>query len=118
MDRQRQATDPDVTDIVIGDGNEKKFGMYSFVEYQWDKRWASGARYDYVEIPGDARDKEWAVVPYLTFYQSDFTRLRLEFSHSERQGNDSVTHFFQNRDLNSVAFQCTFILGTHRPHAY
>ena len=120
LKRQRFTTDLDVTDINIGHTDERKFGMYSFVEYQWAQRWAGGARYDYAQIPGSTvdKDKEWAVSPYLTFYQSEFHRLRLELSHRERTGNHSIDGYFRNRDSNSIALQGTFILGTHRPHPY
>ena len=90
------------------------FGFYTFGEYQLTRRLFAGVRFDYSQFPTNDKDSEWAISPYLTFWQSEFTRLRLEYSHSER---NSVTTPVEEGD-NSLTLQATFSLGKHRPHPF
>jgi len=89
-------------------------GFYTFGEYQLTRRLFAGVRFDYSQFPTNDKDSEWSISPYLTFWQSEFTRLRLEYTHSER---NSVTTPVEEGD-NSLTLQATFTLGAHRPHPF
>ncbi|ODS31567.1 MAG: hypothetical protein SCARUB_03317 [Candidatus Scalindua rubra] len=89
-------------------------GFYTFGEYQLTRRLFTGLRFDYSQFPTNDKDSEWSVSPYLTFWQSEFTRLRLEYTHSER---NSITIPVEEGD-NSLTLQATFTLGAHRPHPF
>ncbi|OHB48422.1 MAG: hypothetical protein A2106_03935 [Planctomycetes bacterium GWF2_40_8] len=71
-------------------------------------------RFDYSQFPTNDKDSEWSISPYLTFWQSEFTRLRLEYSHKER---NSVTMPVEEGD-NALTLQATFTIGSHRPHPF
>jgi hypothetical protein len=89
-------------------------GFYTFGEYQLTRRLFAGLRFDYSQFPTNDKDSEWSISPYLTFWQSDFTRLRMEYSHTER---NSVVMPVEEGD-NSLTLQATFTLGAHRPHPF
>lgn len=89
-------------------------GFYTFAEYQLTRRLFAGVRFDYSQFPTNDKDSEWAISPYLTFWQSEFSRLRLEYSHLER---NSVTIPVEEGD-NSLTLQATFSIGSHRPHPF
>ncbi|MHC4138945.1 MAG: hypothetical protein ACYSR1_03675 [Planctomycetota bacterium] len=88
--------------------------FYTFGEYQLTRRLFAGVRFDYSQFPTNDKDSEWAITPYVTFWQSEFTRLRLEYSHKER---NSDTTPVEEGD-NSITLQATFSLGSHRPHPF
>ena len=89
-------------------------GFYTFGQYQLTRRLFAGLRFDYSQFTTNDKDSEWAITPYLTFWQSDFSRLRLEYTHLER---DSDTTPVEEGD-NSLTLQATFSLGKHRPHPF
>ncbi len=89
-------------------------GLYTYGEYQLTRRLFAGVRFDYSQFPTNDKDSEWAITPYMTFWQSEFSRLRLEYSHKAR---NSVTVPVEEGD-NSLTLQATFSLGSHRPHPF
>ena len=95
-----------------------RFGWYTFAEVQPWRRWAFGARYDWTQFPVDP-GREWAVEPYVTFYPSEFLRLRLAYKHTERTQREA---FSENgataRIADEVFFQFTFALGAHPAHPF
>ncbi len=90
------------------------YGFYTFGEYQLTRRLFAGLRFDYSQFPTNDKGSEWSISPYLTFWQSEFTRLRLEYTHSEK--NSTVTPVEEGD--NSLTLQATFTLGAHRPHPF
>lgn len=111
---QREAGSFDDNGITEDVKDINSLGFYTFGEYQLTRRLFAGVRFDYSQFPTNDKDSEWAITPYLTFWQSEFTRLRLEYSHSER---NSVTMPVEEGD-NSLTLQATFSLGSHRPHQF
>lgn len=85
-----------------------RYGAYAFGDYRFSRRWGVGTRVDWSEFPVET-GREWAVVPYINFWVSDFLRFRLEYKHTDRNFADS---------LDEVFLQTVFILGHHPPHAY
>ena len=100
---------------IADDGTRTNFGknpwgFYSLVDYRISPRLGVGGRFDYVE-PIDlnpatrARDGDTAWSGYLTLYQSEFTRWRLQFRH---------TDFAAGGDDNTVFAQGTVVIGVHK----
>jgi hypothetical protein len=56
-----------------------RYGAYASAEYQLTRRWFAGARYDYVESLEVDGAHEWAIVPNLTWWQSEWVYLRAEW---------------------------------------
>ena len=94
----------------------RSWGGYAFGQYQVARDWYVGLRGDYTEFPDDeeraAGDSDWAASPYVTWYITEFLRLRFEYQHhvTEIAGvEDSQDNFFLN---------LTWVYGAHPPHPY
>ena len=85
------------------------FGMYASGEYQLNRTWYAGLRYQYAEGLEDNLDHTWAVSPFLTFWQSEFVRLRAQYD-LQRKNFDS--------DENRFFLQFTWAVGPHKHEAY
>ena len=111
---QRESGSFDETEATIDVKDINSLGFYTFAEYQLTRRLFAGLRFDYSQFPTNDKDSEWSISPYLTFWQSEFTRLRLEYTHSEK---NSTVKPVEEGD-NSLTLQATFTLGAHRPHPF
>lgn len=96
------------------------YGVYSQLLYGFHKGWIAGLRGDYVlpDKPGlyesrvgpDAdRAARWRLAPNLTWYPSEFSKIRLQYNYDHRNGigND-----------HSVWLQFEFLMGTHAAHKF
>lgn len=86
----------------------KAFGAFGIAELRLSQRWIIGGRYEYTEDPLDPDRSAWLAAPSLTWWQSEWVRLRAEFDILNRpEGN-----------LNLLTIQTTFSMGPHRHEAY
>ncbi len=96
------------------------YGLYSQVAYGFMKGWVTALRGDYLfpstqgvyeRIQGvdPERATRWRISPNLTWYPSEFSKLRLQynFDHRETAGDD-----------HSVWLQFEFLLGSHAAHTF
>jgi hypothetical protein len=60
---------------------QEAWGGYSYVEGLVSQNLYAGLRYDRVEDPFDPGHQRWALVPNLTWWQSEFVRLRGEYAY-------------------------------------
>jgi hypothetical protein len=113
---------PDIVepDTIVPIGNKRTFtrlGYYLYGEVQPFRRWAFGARYDYVEQL--IRGREKAIEPYVSFFPSEFLRFRLGYKFTDRSQD---TGFSANeasaRKVDEIFFQATFVLGAHPAHPF
>jgi hypothetical protein len=110
---------------------EEEFGtvdtdsFYAYLSWKFSRRWIVGLRYDDAELPSPRIElfheqpfteglKERAWSPFLTFWQSEFVRLRLQYQHASRDfdwahGPD---------DDDRLWLQVTFAAGPHKHEAY
>ncbi len=105
----------DETVTVAEDGSTTSvpntpWGFYSLLDYRLSPRFGVGGRMDYVEpVDADqailARNADTAWSGYLTFYQSEFSRWRLQFTH---------TDFARGGDDNTIFAQATVAIGVHK----
>ena len=89
-----------------GSGDFRKrnaFGMYSYVEARLSRRFYPGFLFEYVEdIDSPSRmTKQYS--PYLTFWPSEFQRLRVQYTHTDGPGRSDDGFFLQ----------WTAIIGSH-----
>jgi hypothetical protein len=93
-------------------GRIKAFGGYSYMEYKFDLQWQVGTRFDYTQ-PFETNNNskyEWQIVPYITWWQSNWVRLRLQYNYL----NGSVLAAGQN----TIRLQVTFAAGPHKHDRY
>jgi hypothetical protein len=95
-------------------------GLYSQVAYGFKKGWVVALRGDYVfpeerggyeDIVGTDLDRasRWRISPNLTYYPSEFSKIRLQYNFDNRHriGED-----------HSVWLQFEFLLGAHAAHKF
>ena len=96
------------------------WGMYSQVVWGFKKGWTTGVRGDYLHMQDSAftddflRQSRWRVSGELTWYPTEFSKIRLQYNHDFLQADD----FFPQSEADSVFLQFEFILGAHGAHKF
>lgn len=85
-----------------------RYGGFLDAQYKAGPRWVLGLRYDNSEAPRGPSDREWAIVPTLSWWQSEFVRLRLEGSRYHGA--------FGAR--NQLVLQVVWAMGPHKHESY
>jgi hypothetical protein len=100
-----------------------RYGAYTSAQYQVSQRSFLGVRYDYVQPLGGG-DAVWAVVPNLTWWQSEWVYLRAEWQHTS-----TPISTINVRDLalfapggnaidNHFLIQAVWAIGPHKHETY
>ena len=112
MDRKDSfldAEDPITGDITRNDVDGHLWGAYGLLDFRINSQWATGLRFDYVELVdnpiANPRDADIGYTGYLTFYQSEFARWRLQYNHID---------LADGKDDNQFLIQGTFAIGDHK----
>jgi hypothetical protein len=94
----------------------RDWGFYSQVLWGFKPRWIAGLRGDWVDGNSGTFDSEdvfrgqrTRVSPNLTFYPSEFSKIRLQYNY------DHGAHF---GDEHSIWLQLEFLLGAHGAHKF
>src|SRR5215471_9456607 len=84
------------------------WGAYSYLEARLSRRFYPGFLFDYAQAldPGVGDSKSYS--PYLTFWLSEFQRLRLQYTYLSQPGVPQVPAY-----ANQVFLQWTVVLGSH-----
>src|SRR5438046_2990633 len=96
------------------------WGLYSQVLWGFKKGWVAGIRGDYVHMPDSEctddldRQSRSRISANLTWYPTEFSKLRLQYNHDFLQEN----FFLSARQVESVFLQWEFILGAHGAHKF
>ena len=90
-------------------GTQQGWGAYSYLQYKLGASWFAGLRGDLVDPLGDDDHLRWQVVPYITFWQSEFVYIRLEARHGEvfADGHDT-----------RILLQVNWAAGPHKHEKY
>ncbi len=88
-----------------------RWGGFVFTEWRLNRRWLVGARVDYVQRMDPDATRVWAFSPVVTFWQSEWVRLRLQYSLIRTLGVQPDT---QHR----LWVQLTWAAGPHKHEAY
>ena len=89
---------------------ERAKGFWSLAELRLSERWYAGGRVDWSESPEDPEMTAWLFSPTLTWWQSEFVRLRLEY--------DLLGRSFLDDDEGRLWLQVTFAMGPHKHETY
>jgi len=96
------------------------WGAYSQVQWGFAKGWAVGVRGDYLHMDDSPftddpdRQSRWRASADLTWYPSEFSKLRLQYNHDWLE----ASHFLDARDVDSVFLQFEFTIGAHGAHKF
>lgn len=101
------------------DDFQHSFGLYSYLQYQFSARFFAGIRGDIARPTNRISDElAWDVVPYITFWQSEFVYLRLEYQHGQNIPYLTPTTDPARRTDNRVLLQIDFAAGPHKHEKY
>src|SRR5216110_395492 len=98
----------------------RDWGLYSQVLWGFKKGWVVGIRGDYLHMQesafteDDTRQSRSRISANLTWYPTEFSKLRLQYNHDFLEEND----FLASRNADSVFLQFEFILGAHGAHKF
>lgn len=84
-------------------------GWSSFVNYQWNRNWAAGLRYDMTELPFDSALIQRRGTAMLEWSPSEFSRFRLQYNLNTSNYQPSFSE---------VMLQWNVVLGPHGAHKY
>ena len=83
-------------------------GGYLQANYRLDRRWVAGARADWLDGFGDA-PRRFQLAPHLTWWQSEWVRLRLQYSYLDTLGGDAD---------HTLLLQTVWSVGPHKHEHY
>lgn len=92
-------------------GTNRAFGWFAYAQYQIDRRWYAGVRYDGTELLENRDDDASRVGPYITCYISEFLRFRVAYEHTWSDDDELD-------DLKTLLFEINVVFGAHPPHPY
>lgn len=90
------------------DETHSAWGAFAIGEYRFSERWIGGARYEWTQNPVQPDEEVWLFAPALTWWQSEFVRLRAEFDVLGRL-DDTIRR---------LVIQATFAMGPHKHETY
>lgn len=102
------------SEFIFGDldqedgGSNQSWGTYLLAQQQLNRDWYLGLRLDYTQDPNDEDSEVYGFSPYVSWYWSEFLRLRLQYQY--KTGDV--------RTENNLFFQVTWLFGAHPPHPY
>jgi len=90
----------------------KAWGVYSYVEYKLDEQWNIGFRYDYTQPFETDNSGKYIhqIVPYVTWWQSHWVRLRLQYNYKDGNAIDTADQILR--------LQITWSAGPHKHARY
>jgi hypothetical protein len=84
-------------------------GFWSWGELRLSQNWLVGARYEWSENPDEPHETAWLFSPTLTWWQSEYVRIRAEYDLLGRIEDDREGRFL---------LQVTFAMGPHKHESY
>ena len=94
----------------------RDWGFYSQLLWGFTRGWVAGLRGEYVNgntgasADGNAlRDEAERVSPNITYYFSEFSKLRLQYNY---------THYVDSVDEQAIWAQLEFMIGAHAAHKF
>jgi hypothetical protein len=89
---------------------DRAIGFWSQAEVRLSEAWLAGARVDRTENPLDPNETSWLASPTLTWWQSEYVRVRLEY--------DLLGRSWLASNEGRALLQVTFAMGPHKHETY
>lgn len=105
------------TEVIVGNqdsvdpniGKRDFGGWYTFVNYQWDRNWRGGGRFDTVSDPLSPGDRLKRLTALLEYIPSEWQAIRLQYDHNMPNWGPS---------WDDVMLQWNIAIGPHGTHKY
>ncbi len=90
------------------DANRNPWGMYSLIDFRFDEKFSTGARFDLLEPRGiiDGHSPTTAVSTYLTFHQSEFANFQVQYQHLDNADP-------AEKSDDTIYLRANFLIGSH-----
>ena len=85
------------------------WGAFTSLQYRIDASFLTSVRFDYSQLPWDNNLEEKGIAATLDFWQSEFVRVRLQYSFIDRNFADGDSQ---------IIFQTSWALGPHKHEKY
>jgi hypothetical protein len=108
-DRDFRVADPGAPDGERR-AHASPLGAYGMAQYQFGRRLYAGVRGDWTQAIEDDGVERHAVLPYVSYYLSEFLRFRVNYEHL---WSDLAS---DGRD--TVYFEMNFVIGAHPPEPF
>jgi hypothetical protein len=82
-------------------------GLYSYLAYRFHREWTAGFLYEWVENAQNNEARTAAYSPYITWYVSHWSELRLQYTHTV---NNAATGL---KPSDAFYLQWAWIIGSH-----
>lgn len=86
------------------------FGLYASAEYQLQRRWFTGGRFDWAERARDASIRDQGISAVLTYWPSEFSQVRSQYRRTRYGDRTEIA--------NELLFQVLFTIGAHGAHPF
>jgi hypothetical protein len=106
----RHFLESDATGAEVHSHTEPQ-GFYGYAQYQPAARWYVGVRGDWTESIDDTAVRGSGVMPYVSYYFSEFLRFRLDYEHI-------WGHHPEEQAPNTVYLETNVIFGAHPPEPF
>ena len=107
----------DPVGMTLTPGRAAGLGGYSYLEWQFGKRWRAGARYDVAGFPDSDTARERSASGVIRFSPSEFQELRFQVKRTQR--NDEAAALVDGEDADTrIFFQWIPAIGAHGAHKY
>jgi hypothetical protein len=94
--------------VFDGEDNLDAWGAFAIGEFKFAQQWIAGARWEWVENPDEPDEAVSLYAPSLTWWQSEFVRLRAEYD---------IFRGVED-DFGQFVLQVTFAMGPHKHENY
>jgi len=92
-------------------------GGYSYLEWQFARRWRGGLRYDRSGFPDSETDREQSAVAVVRFQPSEFQELRFQIKQT-RRNESAALRFGADEEDTRIYFEWIPVIGAHGAHKY
>jgi len=103
--------DADGTPDLFNSGEAQPMGALAWAQYQLDRIWYVGGRYDRSDFIDDDELGHSRITPYVSCYLSEFFRVRASVERTE-------SDLEQEDDLTTFLLEFNVIFGAHPPHPF
>ncbi len=93
-----------------GGSRHDAWGGYSYLEGLLRRNLYAGLHYDFAEDPFDGASERWRIGPYLSWWQSEYVRLRAMYQWARNEAEHDTDH--------RVLLQFTWAAGPHKHENY
>jgi len=106
LDPQVPPAPPPGEEIVFADD---AWGGWAWANFKFARQWWVGGRFEWTQNPTASDESAWLAGPILSWWQSEWVRLRAEYDFLQREGT---------RVLSQLLLQVTFAMGPHKHETY